>query len=170
MEHTGPVERADHGAKGMAMQQASTMETIVDHIRKDHRKTDEEIAELEKRVRGQRNESLDPVFVPMKKELLGHMAAEEKLLYPPLEKEMRQQIADARKEHEEIRKHLDHLSAGGGMPEDEWMRHLQMMKEGIRHHVQEEEKEILPAAERMFGRDRLLELGGEFERMEEEYK
>ena len=38
--------------------------------------------ELEKRLRGRRDDSLDPVFVPMKKELLGHMAAEEKLAVP----------------------------------------------------------------------------------------
>ena len=106
----------------------------------------------------------------MKQELLGHMAAEEKLLYPPLEKEMREKIADARKEHAEIRKHLDHLTSGGTMPEAEWMRHLQQMKQEITHHVQEEEKEILPAAERMFDRQKLMELGTEFERMEKEYK
>ena len=154
----------------MAMQQASQQETITDHIKKEHRKTDEEIAELEKRVRGQRNDALEPVFVPMKQELLGHMAAEEKLIYVPLEKEMKEKIADARKEHEEIRKHLDHLTSGGKMPEEEWMRHLQQMKQEITHHVQEEEREVLPAAERMFDRQKLIELGKEFERMEKEYK
>jgi iron-sulfur cluster repair protein YtfE (RIC family) len=152
------------------MQQASQQESITDHIRKEHRKTDQEIAELEKRVRGQRNDELEPVFVPMKQELLGHMAAEEQLIYAPLEKEMRQKIADARKEHEEIRKHLDHLTSGGTMPEAEWMRHLQMMKQEITHHVQEEEKEVLPAAERMFDRQKLMELGQEFERLEEKHK
>ena len=153
----------------MAMQ-ASMQESIVDHIKKDHQKTSQEIMELEKRVRGGRDESLDPVFVPMKKELLGHMAAEEKLLYPPLEKEMREKIADARKEHDEIRKHLDHLTAGGDMPEAEWSRHLQMMKQEIEHHVQEEESEILPAAQKMFDQQKLRELGTEFERMEKEFK
>src|SRR5665647_140394 len=130
---------------------ASQQETITDHIKKEHRKTDEEIAELEKRVKAQRNDELDPVFVPMKQELLGHMAAEEKLLYPPLEKEkeLKEKIADALKEHGEIRKHLDHLTSGGKMAEAEWMRHLQEMKQKITHHVQDEEKEILPAAERM---------------------
>jgi len=154
----------------MAMQQASQQETITDHIKKEHRKTDEEIAELEKRVRGQRNDALEPVFVPMKQELLGHMAAEEKLIYVPLEKEMKEKIADARKEHDEIRKYLDHLTSGGKKPEEEWMRHLQQMKQEITHHVQEEEREVLPAAERMFDRQKLIELGKEFERMEKEYK
>ncbi|MEN6519239.1 MAG: hemerythrin domain-containing protein [Methanospirillum sp.] len=154
----------------MAMQQAATRESIVDHIKKDHRKTSEEIMELEKRTRGRRDDSLDPVFAPMKKELLGHMAAEEKLLYPLLDKEMRQQMQDARREHEEIRKHLDHLAAGSSMPEDEWARHLQMMKQGIEHHVQDEEGRILPAAQRIVGDQRLRELGTEFTRMEEQYR
>jgi iron-sulfur cluster repair protein YtfE (RIC family) len=74
----------------MAMRQVATRESIVDHIKKDHRKTSEEIIELEKRTRGGRDDSLDPVFAPMKKELLGHMAAEGKLLYPLLDQELRQ--------------------------------------------------------------------------------
>ena len=156
----------------MAMQQASQQESITDHIKKEHRKTDQEIAELEKRVRGRRDNSLEPLFVPMKQELLGHMAAEEKLLYPPLEKEakLKEKIADAREEHDEIRKYLDRLTAGGEMSEAEWTRTLQMMKQEITHHVEEEEKEILPAAERMFDRQRLIDLGREFEQAEKKYK
>lgn len=154
----------------MASQQQSMKETMVEHIKKEHRKTDEEIAELEKRVKGQPNDSLEPVFVPMKKELLGHMAAEEKLLYPPLEKDMKQKIADARKEHEKIRKHLEDLASGGTMPEAEWTRHLQEMKQEITHHVEEEEKEILPAAEKIFDRQKLVELSTEFERIEKQYE
>ncbi len=150
------------------MQQTAMNETIIDHIKKDHQKTMEHIAELEKRVQG-RPSSDNPVFAPMKKELLGHMAAEEKLLYPPLEKEMKQKIQDAIKEHNEVRQHLEHLSAGT-MPEDEWARHLQMMKQGIQHHVQEEESEILPAARKMLGEDKIRELGPQFERMEKENK
>ena len=72
------------------------------------------------------------------------MAAEEKLLYPPLEKEMRDRIADAREEHEKIRKHLEGLTAGGDMPEAEWTRRLERMKQEIQHHVRDEESEILP--------------------------
>lgn len=154
----------------MATRQASMEETIVDHIKKDHRKTDQEIAELEKRVRGRRDDSLEPVFVPMSQELLGHMAAEEKVLYPPLEKEMKRQIADARKEHDAIRKLLETLAAGGEMTEAEWTRHLREMKQEIQHHVEEEEKEILPAAGRLFDRQKLLELGEKFEKLEKQQK
>ncbi len=42
-------------------------------------------------------------------------------------------------------------SRPGHMPEKEWARHLQMMKQGIEHHVQEEESKILPAAQRIVG-------------------
>ena len=152
----------------MAMQQASMQESIVDHIKKDHQKTNEQLMELEKRVQG-RPSSANPVFAPMKKELLGHMMAEEKLLYPLLEQEMKQQIQDAIKEHNEVREHLEHLTAGN-MPEDEWARHLQMMKQGIQHHVQEEESKILPAAQRVLGDEKLRELGPQFEQMEKQGK
>ncbi len=154
----------------MAMQQAATQESIVDHIKKDHKKTSEEIMELEKRVRGRRDDSLDPVFVPMKKELLGHMAAEEKLAVPaPRPGDAAADAgrsAGARGGPEAPR--APH--GRGSMPEDEWARHLQMMKQGIEHHVQEEESKILPAAQRIVGDQRLRELGAEFKRMEEQYK
>ncbi len=153
----------------MAMQKETTQETIVEHIKRDHRKTDREIAELELRVRGRGDDDLGAVFAPMKQELLGHMAAEEKLLYPPLEKEMRERIADARKEHDKIRKHLEDLAAGGTMPEGEWKRRLEMMKQEIQHHVTDEESEILPAASKHFDEQQLRELGSRFERMEKEY-
>ena len=150
----------------MAMQQASAQQSVADTIKMDHQKVMEHIIELEKRVQG-RPSSDNPVFPTMKKMFLGHLAAEEKLVYPLLEQEMKQQIQDARKEHNEVRTHLDHLTAGN-MPEDEWARHLQMMKQGIQHHVQEEESQILPAAQRMLGDERLRELGAEFKRMKEQ--
>jgi hemerythrin superfamily protein len=150
----------------MAMQQASAQQSVVDIIKMDHQKTNEQLMELEKRVQG-RPTSQHPIFPTMKKELLGHMAAEEKLVYPLLEQEMRQKVHESIKEHNEVRQHLEHLTAGS-MPEDEWARHLQMMKQAIQHHVQEEESQVLPAAQRIAGDQKLRELGPEFKRMEEQ--
>ena len=62
----------------MAMQLASTQLSVADIIKMDHQKVMEQIMELEKRVQG-RPTSQHPVFPTMKKMLLGHMAAEEKL-------------------------------------------------------------------------------------------
>jgi len=167
-EHTGPVARAVDGEVHMAMQQASSQMSVIDIIKQDHQKTNEQLMELEKRVQG-RPTSQHPVFPTMKKELLGHMMAEEKLVYPLLDQEMKQQMQDARKEHDEIRKHLEHLTAGS-MPEDEWARHLQMMKQVIQHHVQEEESKVLPAAQRMLDANRLRDLGTQFKQTEEQQK
>lgn len=150
----------------MAMQQASSQMSVVDIIKQDHQKTNENLMELEKRVQG-RPTSQHPIFPTMKRELLGHMAAEEKLVYPLLETEMRQKIQEAIREHNEVRQHLQHLTAGN-MPEDEWARRLQTMKQGIQHHVQVEESEVLPAAQRIVGDQRLRELGPVFKRMEEQ--
>lgn len=150
----------------MAMQQASSQMSVVDEIKKDHQKTNEQLMELEKRVQG-RPTSQHPVFPTMKKELLGHMAAEEKLVYPLLEREMRDKVQEAIKEHNETRQHLEHLTAGN-MPEDEWARHLQMLKQGIQHHVQEEESQMLPAAQRIVGDQKLREITPEFKRIEEQ--
>ncbi|MEN6341738.1 MAG: hemerythrin domain-containing protein [Methanospirillum sp.] len=150
----------------MATQQ-TTQETIIEHIRRDHRKTDREILELELRLHKHGDEELGPVFAPMKKELLGHMAAEEEHLYPLLEKgEARHLIADARKEHAAIRKQLEELAAGGKMERTEWSRRLQLLKQEIEHHVTEEEGQVLAAARRVFDDRQLRELGARFERAE----
>jgi iron-sulfur cluster repair protein YtfE (RIC family) len=150
----------------MATQQ-TTQETIVEHIMRDHRKTDREIAELEMRLRKQGDDDLGPVFAPTKRELLGHMAAEEALLYPLLERgAARDLIADARKEHAAIRRQLEELAAGGRMERSEWRRRLELLKQEIDHHVTEEEGEILPAARTILDDRQLRELGSRFERME----
>lgn len=78
-------------------------------------------------------------------------------------------MQDARREHDEVRKYLEKLTAGN-MPEDEWARNLQMMKQGIEHRVQTEESKILPAARQMLGDEKLREFGPQFERAEKEYK
>ena len=154
----------------MTAQKGRMKETIIDHITKDHEKVSEEIRELAKRVRGRRDTTLEPVFVPMRKELLGHMAAEEELLYPPLEKTMKKQVRDAIREHGAIRRYLDDLSSGGERSEAEWTRLLLLMKQEIEHHVEEEEGEILPAFRALHDEQTLLRLGDEFERLEEEHE
>ena len=143
-------------------------ETIIEHIKKDHHKTEDQIAELEKRVKGKAS-SDDPVFAPMKKELLGHLAAEEKVLFPLLKNEIKEKIEDALKDHKEIRQYLEKLTAGE-MPEEEWARTLKEMKQEIQDHTKEEEGEILPVAQKMLDQQRLKELGAEFEKVEKEYK
>lgn len=157
------------GEATMARQQVTTQETILEHIERDHRTTDSRIAELEMRVRGRGDEDIGPVFGPMKQALLGHMEAEETLLYPLLEREMREQIADARKGHDRIRGHLEGLATSGGMPEAEWRRRLEMAKQEIQRHAAKEEGEILTAARKALDDGHLRELGSRFERMETEY-
>ena len=151
----------------MALQQASMQPSVIDIIRADHQRTNERMMELEKRVQG-RPTSQHPVHPTIKAEVLGHMAAEEKLLYPLLENEMRQKVQEAIREHDEARRHLEHLTTARDMLEDEWARHLQMLKQAIQHHVQEEESEVLPAARQVIGDQTLRELAPEFKRMEEQ--
>jgi hemerythrin superfamily protein len=152
----------------MATQQV-TQQTIVEQIARDHRKTDMAIAELEMRLRKQGDDELGPVFAPMTRELLGHMAAEERLLYPLLERgETRDLVTDARKGHAAIRRQLEELTAGGAMERTEWGRRLQVLKQEVQHHATDEEGELLPAARRVLDEQQLRELGSRFERMQGE--
>lgn len=147
--------------------QQTTQETIIEQIRRDHRKTDMAIAELEMRLRKQGDDELGPVFAPMQRALLGHMAAEEQLLYQLLERgETRGLVTDARKGHAAIRRRLEELAAGGSMERTEWARRLQLLKQEVQHHATDEEGELLPAAQRILDEQQLRELGSRFERMQ----
>lgn len=149
----------------MAPQQV-TQQTIVEQIERDHRTTDRNIAELELRLRGQGDAELGPVFAPLKRALLAHMAAEEELLYPLLERGAgRAVVADARKEHAAIRRQLEELGARRAMEETEWARRLQVLKQAFQQHATGEEGGLLPAARQVLDEQQLRELGGRFERM-----
>jgi hypothetical protein len=130
--------------QAMAQEQFVTQETIDEQIRRDHRRSDREIVELELRTRGAGDEELGAVFAPMKRELFGHMAAEETVLYSLFELDLPQDIAKARGEHDRIRRHLEELAAGGGMEESEWRRRLVVVKQEIQQHYAWEEGQLLP--------------------------
>ncbi len=148
----------------MAREQYMAPETIDERIRRDHRGIDRAIAELELRGRGRGDQGLGPVFAPMKHELVGHMAAEETVLYALLARDLPVEIAEARREHDRVRQHLEALAAGGGMEESEWRRRLEVMKQEIGRHYAWEEGQLLPAVRKNLDEEQLRTLGSTFGR------
>jgi hypothetical protein len=152
----------------MASQESSAEETIIDRIRAAYARAGTELLDLEVRA-GQSGDRpwRDPLLAPMRRGLLACMAAEEALLYTPLEAWMPLEMAGARTGHDRVRELLDRLSPGHEIPREDWTDHLRAMQKEVGRGIETEEHVIFPAAERLMGRERLLELGATFTHMAE---
>jgi hemerythrin superfamily protein len=103
------------------------------------------------------------------RELSVHAAIEEQVLYPM----MRQALPDgdrlveeALQEHQEAKEALAALDRRG--PDDaDFEPEVDSLVKDVRHHVQEEEGELLPKLESALSRDRLEDLGGKLEAAKE---
>jgi hemerythrin superfamily protein len=92
----------------------------------------------------------------LKKELLAHENLEERVVYPPLEtrKATRDLTLEAYQEHHVVDQLLEELESLDFKDED-WKAKLTVLQENLLHHVQEEEKELFPKAEKTLSKDQL---------------
>lgn len=100
-------------------------------------------------------------FAKLKAALTLHTQLEESLLYPALENfdDTRDQVRESYREHKQV----DELLAEMMKPADDWSDKLSDLKDDIEHHVDEEENEMFPKAERLLGEERLEEMGRQME-------
>ncbi|WP_189529240.1 hemerythrin domain-containing protein [Streptomyces roseolilacinus] len=131
---------------------------VITMIKTDHREL-ERLFEMMKKERSSRPLAL-PLAVAM---LEAHSRAEEECVYPALAEEAgeKDEVRHATEEHHEaehLGKHLLELDWESA----EFDRELEKWVDAVRHHVQEEEEELLPVLSRTFDAERLQRLGLEF--------
>ena len=130
-------------------------------IKADHREVEQLFREFE--------EAGDRAY-KTKQELVGqiveelevHATIEEEIYYPAVEakarKDGKELIAEAVEEHHVVKILLGELSAMSS--EDEpFDAKVTVLMENVRHHVEEEESELLPQSEKILGTDELTRLG-----------
>lgn len=122
-----------------------------------------------KEIRGlmQKAEKDPARFAEFTTALSGHTHAEEKTLYKQLEneKQMREMILEGYEEHhvvELVVQEMQKQQAGG----EQWQAKFKVMQENLEHHIEEEESDMFPAAEKVMGRSRAMEMAEEYERAE----
>jgi hemerythrin-like domain-containing protein len=109
------------------------------------------------------------LFEAFRVEVTAHAAAEEQSLYanmladPDLQDEGRHSVA----EHKEIDDMLGELQELD-MTRDEWPNKFKEMRHRYEHHIDEEEEEMFPAAEKEFSTSKAEELGAKFDRRKPE--
>lgn len=133
----------------------------IELLETQHRDVDDLIARLE---RGEGDESARrKMFDDLADMLAIHATIEEMHFYPALKEaaaRKKEQLEHSLEEHLSIKRSLAlcmALPVGSGM----FAKRLGELKHEVQHHVEEERREVLPAAERLFDADQLEAIGQE---------
>jgi GH15 family glucan-1,4-alpha-glucosidase/hemerythrin-like domain-containing protein len=138
-----------------------TMGDVVDLIEQDHREVEQMFAEFKKsHDKSKAIEICD--------ELDRHTKAEDEAVYPVFEKELsneKAKIDDAEDEHKEARQLIGRIRQTDD--EGHLVDLMNQLEQAIKHHVEEEESDMLPKARNELPAEELDELGDKFEEAKE---
>jgi hemerythrin-like domain-containing protein len=128
-------------------------------LTEDHRAVQRLLDELESTTeRGVKTR--EELFGRIKQMLTVHEVIEEEIFYPALRDHPKAKdiVLEAYEEHDVVDTIMSQL---GALPVDDetWGAKATVMIENLRHHIEEEEKEMFPTARRVFDSDELESLG-----------
>lgn len=134
-------------------------------LRKDHR----EVKDLLKKASDADTAQKQKLFEQIKSELQIHEAIEEEIFYPALKEhsKTKELALEAYEEHHVVDQVISELDALS--PEDEtWEAKFSVMEENLKHHINEEEREMFEQAQKVFSDDELEQLGEQMLRRKEQ--
>jgi hemerythrin superfamily protein len=130
-------------------------------VKKDHRAVEALFKQFERAEKAGRAGEMQRAVRALVKELSIHAAVEEQLLYPTLRQtaeDADDEVLEALEEHHLVKRTLSELEKME--PDDERFRpKVRVLMESVRHHVEEEEEDLLPRLQRAIGARELRELG-----------
>ena len=136
---------------------------IYAELKADHDRHRDLIARIEDTSR--KDEERKELFEELRKELQAHAAAEEEALYSVMlaNEELREDARHSVSEHKEIDDKLGELVE---MDTSSlfWMSKFKTLRDRYLHHVDEEEKEMFPAAAKELSKTKEAEIAKVFER------
>ena len=135
----------------------------VELIKSDHRKVEKLFREFEE-AGDRAYKTKQELVAQIIQELEVHATIEEETYYPAVEakarKDGKELIAEAVEEHHVVKILLGELRSMSS--EDEaFDAKVTVLMENVRHHVEEEESELLPQSEKILDGDELTRLGEE---------
>ena len=128
-------------------------------LTEDHREVERMLDELEPTTeRGVKTRQ--ELFSRLKEALTVHEVIEEEIFYPALREHPKAKdiVLEAYEEHDVVDSIMGQLE-GLAVDDETWGAKAKVMIENLRHHIEEEEKEMFPTARRVFEADELQELG-----------
>ena len=136
---------------------------IFERLREDHDEFRTLIDILEK-TEGDSEGRLE-IFPKLAWMVRTHAHAEERVLYAELMRytETRELAGHSTKEHHEAEEIIEDLE-GKSLSDSGWLTRFKTLAEELRHHMDEEEKEVFPVAGRVLSADRKRAMVDEFDR------
>jgi len=127
-------------------------------LKKDHRKVEDLFSQIEK-AGDKAAKKREKLFQTLKLELTAHAEAEEQVLYAEIKKveKLKDLSLEAYEEHHVVKILLEELTELSA-EDEKWMAKLTVLKEMIEHHVEEEEGEMFPKAEKSLDKETQTEI------------
>jgi hemerythrin superfamily protein len=135
----------------------------IELLKKDHRTVESLFESFEKAKEKDEGTSKAELFASIKEELDAHARVEEEIFYPAFDRAAEKEgdkelVLEAGEEHKQVKTLLAELEELG--PDDETFdAKMKVLKDNVEHHVEEEEGEMFPHAQKELGDERLQELG-----------
>ena len=130
-------------------------------LKQDH----EQVKQLFVRLEGTEDaQERDKLFQELRRELLLHKEAEERIFYAALSNlpEISDRIEEAMEEHVDVEELLEELD-GLDSEDEDIAAQLEELREEVEHHVEKEEGEIFEQARRMLDDAQAKKLAQEFQ-------
>jgi len=133
-------------------------------LKDDHERAMELLEQIE--ILDEEELGASDLFGQLKQALTLHTQMEEKVFYPALSQfdETSSIVEEALKEHQEIDDILAEISSMSPSDE-EFLDEISELKHKIEQHVEEEENELFPEAEKLLGENKLRDLGRQMEQL-----
>ena len=136
-------------------------------LKQDHQKAKrlfEQLSETSARA----VKSRERLFAQLKQELELHTEVEEEHFYPALrdEEETKDLVETALDEHDEVKELLEELD-GADKEDESWSERLAELQDSVEHHVEEEETQLFPAAQRVLKKEKAEEIASAIEKEKE---
>ena len=132
-------------------------------IKSDHRKVEQLFREFEE-AGDRAYKTKQQLVSEIVRELEVHATIEEETYYPAVEakakKDGKDMVAEAVEEHHVVKVLLGELATMSA-EDDAFDAKVTVLMENVRHHVEEEEEELLPQSEEILGKPELARLGEE---------
>ncbi|WP_426108738.1 hemerythrin domain-containing protein [Pseudomonas sp. TWR1-1-4] len=145
----------------------------IDLLKADHERVKAILTQLsESTERGIKKRT--ELLAKLEHEITIHTKLEEEILYPAFKqaggKEQEVMYYEAKEEHRTVDSLVlpDLKATDPGTPE--FSGRVKVVKELLEHHIEEEETEMFPQANKLLGKEKLNELGQQMEEMKVAYK
>jgi hemerythrin-like domain-containing protein len=136
-------------------------------LKDDHRTVESHFQEWERLGSGGDQRRKGDLCTTIAHELEVHTRIEEELFYPAMESHERELIAESKEEHDKVDQCLADLRRLQPS-DDQFDTRMRELIQNVKHHVEEEEGQLFPAAERDLSHDRLRSLGEQMHRRKQD--